>query len=192
MTLRSLLSTRWPHLIGVLACTFTTGLLAAPPSLRDALTPEEFERAGLGKLSSDELAFLSARVTARSSSAAAVGVAEARTTAGEPVTAAASQPATPPPRGEAAFGREQEVQRVAVQAASAPKEIQSRIAGPFNGWSGRTTFTLANGQVWQQADPGEFVLNADAPEVVIRRGAFGAYYLRVGGYGTQVKVKRLK
>lgn len=73
-----------------------------------------------------------------------------------------------------------------------PKEVHSRIEGGFPGWTGRTLFHLANGQVWQQAEPGIFAVNLESPNVIIRKGLFGVFYLQVEGYGTQVKVKRVK
>ena len=37
------------------------------------------------------------------------------------------------------------------QKVQAPEVIQSRIAGPFTGYNGRTIFTLENGQRWAQS-----------------------------------------
>lgn len=151
------------------------------PSLRQLLSPEDFHTAGLEKLTPEELTFLSERLV-RS------GV------------AATQRPKQPPephgdaslPRGEDAFGSELRIESEVAKATAVPAEIRSRLDGRFAGWSGRTVFRLANGQVWQQTAPGEFAVNLEAPEVTIRRSTFGAYLLSVAGYGPQVKVKRIK
>lgn len=104
----------------------------------------------------------------------------------------------PPPQSSAAnadaetFGREKQVQAELEKRQPAAREIQTRMAGVFTGWTGRTVFRLDNGQVWQQVEPGVFSVSLDSPNVTIRKGRLGAFYLGVEGYGSQVKVKRLK
>jgi len=155
------------------------GLAPAAPSLRDVLSPAEFARAGLDKLTPAELEFLSDRL----------------------LGPAAPVPAAPPAAGgkaperltgAAAFGREEQVQAEAEKARGVPREIQSRIAGAFAGWSGGTVFTLENGQVWRQVEPGVFSVLLDQPKITVRKGAFGAFYLGVEGYGSRIKVVRVK
>jgi len=72
------------------------------------------------------------------------------------------------------------------------EEIESRIAGEFNGWRGNTIFRLENGQVWQQIEQTRFTYRADSPVVTIRRGTFGGYRLRVDGLNRSVRVRRLE
>lgn len=74
---------------------------------------------------------------------------------------------------------------------SGEEEISSSIDGLFEGWSGRTIFRLANGQVWQQRLPGNYRYKAVAPEVILKRGRFG-YYLKLVASDRQIAVKRLK
>jgi len=106
----------------------------------------------------------------------------------------ASQPSPEPPTNdEDAFGLEDVRERVEeVFQKAAPDELVSTIPGNFRGWSGKTVFRLSNGQVWKQASSGRFVVNLDDPTVTIERGTFGAYYLSVEGYGSRVRVKRLR
>ncbi|MFT3829942.1 MAG: hypothetical protein QM691_09590 [Opitutaceae bacterium] len=140
------------------------------------LPREAFQRCGLAKLTPDELATLKAELDA----ALAPAVPE-------------KSPATESvPRGEAAFGREQEVQEKVAREREIPDSIRSRIAGEFRGWSGNTVFQLENGQVWRQAGSGSAFLRLDSPEVTIERGALGAFFLRVEGIGGRVKVKRIR
>lgn len=96
------------------------------------------------------------------------------------------------PSGESSFGLEQVVEKVGGMFRNSPDVIESRILGEFRGWNGRTVFRLENGQVWQQSAPGEFVYRAQDPVIVIRRGTFGSYLLRVDGKGTTVRVRRIE
>lgn len=162
---------------------------SAATSLRDVLSPEEFQRAGLQKLTPEELEFLSTRLLPQPSSATSA-TASASSTPPEP--AAVPLRAQTRLSGDAAFGREREVQAEVEQTRQIPREIQSRIVGAFTGWGGATLFRLENGQVWQQAEPSVFAVDLTSPAVTIRKGHFGAFYLTVEGYGSRVKVKRVK
>jgi len=71
-------------------------------------------------------------------------------------------------------------------------EIQSRIVGDFDGWSGGTIFRLENGQVWRQIDQSRFVYRVESPVVTISRGAFSSYRLRVEGRNRSVSVRRIE
>lgn len=187
---------------------------APATSLRSVLSPEEFRRAGLDKLTEDELAFLSDRLLHATPETAPVGPdpavgpepmpLESRRPAQAPVAdprpgaaPGATGPTvatdtTPRIQGEAAFGREEELRREEERAQRVPKTIESRIAGTFRGWSGRTVFQLENGQVWQQVEDSTFSVNLENPRVTLEKGAMGAFYLRVESYGSRVKVRRIK
>ena len=143
----------------------------------DSLTPDEFRAAGLHKLSEQELSALKALL------------------ARAPELSSAEKPGQPVaslPRGEEAFGQEQKLHERVEHLQRVPRKISSRIQGEFKGWRGRTVFTLENGQVWQQVAPGEFAVWLTDPVVFVEKGALGAFYLRVEGFGSQVKVKRVK
>lgn len=108
--------------------------------------------------------------------------------------AARSEPPPPkakPEKAAAAAGEEDfglEMKKIREGA----EEIQSRYDGKFEGWDGDTIFRLENGQVWQQTDSGRLVFTADRPLITIRRGWFGAYYLKVQGANKSIRVKRIK
>ena len=71
--------------------------------------------------------------------------------------------------------------------------ITSEIVGEFHGWDGKTRFTLANGQVWQQRQSGRYRYTGDGPVTVeISRNFLGLYKLRVAGTPRRVGVKRLR
>ena len=69
--------------------------------------------------------------------------------------------------------------------------FEARLKGVFRGWSGKTMFTLENGQRWQQANPGEYtpVREEDAPRVKIYPGTLGSYWMEIEGHRQRVRVK---
>ncbi|MBC8227010.1 MAG: hypothetical protein H8E74_07705 [Gammaproteobacteria bacterium] len=75
---------------------------------------------------------------------------------------------------------------------SEPDEINTSVVGVFNGWSGKTEFTLQNGQVWKQSGNGMLIAKIESPKIRIRRGSFGSYILTVEGFNSSIKVKRIK
>lgn len=166
-------------------------------SIEERLSPEEFRRAGLHKLTPEELRFLNQHVFPATTAAAA----DARPDDGEPPpkavdetapkSSATSEPA-PLLRGESAFGMEQKIASGLQKQRSIPVKITSRIDGAFKGWSGRTEFRLENGQVWRQAERSQFVASALNPLVTIEKGSLGAYYLRIEGHRSRVKVERIR
>jgi len=189
-------------------CLVAGLLQAATPncSLRTLMTPEEFSKAGLEKLSTEELHFLEVRLFGAkpeaaapvqastgdvSHSPAAVVQAPAQETRDPLVIEAAAQLAKLP-KGEAAFGKEQHLADEVIKIQRVPSEITSRISGTFLGWSGKTRFVLENGQEWIQIESGTFSVNLKDPVVHIRKGMMGVFYFGVEGYGSRVKVKRLK
>ena len=70
--------------------------------------------------------------------------------------------------------------------------VRRRIVGSFRGWSGDTTFTLDNGEVWKQRLPGRYAVNLDNPEVEISKNLLGFYELKVVQTGRRIGVTRLE
>lgn len=145
-----------------------------PEAFAPLMTAEEFTAAGLHRLSPEEQAFLAKWMRDK--------VDEERLLAVEDVV----------PSGDDAFGLEQVTARVARIFRNTPDVIESHIEGKFTGWEGNTTFRLANGQVWQQADAGRFYYPTRDPKVIIRKAAFGSYLLRIEGKGSTVRVRRIE
>lgn len=132
-------------------------------SLEERMSLRDFESAGLQKLSPEELAFLNRWLAERGLTA--------------PPTAAAAQ-----------------ADRVGLAPERGSEDaVRSRLLGSFRGWSGNTVFRLENGQVWQQTGGGALAgVSLESPTVSIERGLFGAWYLRVEGYNSRAKVKRIE
>ena len=68
--------------------------------------------------------------------------------------------------------------------------IDSEIKETFLGWSGTTAFSLRNGEVWQQDEPGTKVANSFRPKVLIYRTNEG-YTMKVEGIKELLLVKKL-
>jgi hypothetical protein len=76
---------------------------------------------------------------------------------------------------------------------SARDNVEDRIVGVFEGWRGKTIFTLENGQKWQQAesgmrDTGRF----ENPVVKIKPMIMGSWLMYVEGCACSVRVKRIE
>ena len=132
------------------------------------MSQTEFQRAGLDKLSAEELDFLNAYLGRDALPPRPVD------SAPSPVLAvASSQPEAP-------------------QRTVRPDEpIKSRIRGEFRGWEGRTRFVLENGQVWQQRVAGTYRHRASNPTVSIAKGRFG-HYLVLQSTGRRIGVKQVR
>jgi hypothetical protein len=123
------------------------------PGVEKAMTPADYEAAGLQKLDPAERAKLDEFI--RSYVA----------TSNEKVATEAVDKAV----------KEHKVQ--------APEVIQSKIVGPFTGYNGRTTFTLENGQRWAQSQrDSAYFPKIDSPPVLIVKSGLG-YRMYIAGGG---------
>ena len=131
------------------------------PGVQKAMSPQEYDAAGLQKLTPDERARLDEffrRFVASSNQVAA----------------------------------EKAVDRAVKERKVTPPEIiQSRIVGPFTGFSGTSVFTLENGQRWRQSQPdSRYFPKVESPPVIIVKDTFG-YRMYVAG-GGDVRVSRVR
>ncbi len=178
------------RLLLLLLCTFVlapTNFLRAQdaaekstfPGVKKAMSAEDYETAGLLKLSNEERAELDKFLRGFLSSSNEPAAKKATT---QPVEEAVKeQEATTPPVEEA----------VKEQKATAPEVIQSRVVGPFTGYDGHSTFTLENGQVWTQSQPDSAVFKKiDSPPVLILKDNVG-YRMYIAG-GSDIRVQRVK
>jgi hypothetical protein len=71
--------------------------------------------------------------------------------------------------------------------------VESRIAGKFRGWYGKSAFTLENGQEWTQAESGQNTVGPyDHPKVRIKPMMVGAWLMYVEPCGCSLRVERTK
>ncbi len=142
-------------------CSFGADEKPEFPGLEKVMKAEDYEAAGLNKLTDEEKAkldeFIRAYVSKKSEIAATAAVDEA----------------------------------VKESDAMAPKVIESRIVGPFTGYTGKTVFTLENGQKWMQSQPmSRYFGKIDSPMVVIVKGTVGYRMYIVGG--GDIRVQQVK
>lgn len=167
-------------LVSVCVLALTASLASANSfsTLEERMTGREFRDAGLHKLSEEELAFLNRWIRMRS-------LAEGEMPAwaeGRAPQSGAGETAAPMAAGDTRG-----------LSGGDRSEINSRLKGSFNGWRGTEVFELDNGMIWQQSEPGVFSVPAmENPEVRIRPGMFGSWYLQVGGYNSRVRVRRIE
>lgn len=127
------------------------------PGLKKAMTPQQYEAAGVDKLSADERAaldeFIRRYVTSTSEKVATAAVDNA----------------------------------VKQKKATDPEVIESRLVGTFDGYTGRTKFTLENGQVWQQSQGDTYRCRPiESPPVIVTKAGWGHRMYILGGGAIRV------
>ncbi len=143
----------------------------ASGSVQEQMTAAEFNAAGLSKLTPQELAALNAWLQRKVGQETAKAAETAREEGREEIVRKS--------RGFLDFG------------SSEP--IESTIAGEFRGFAMNRSYTLANGQVWEQIEPASLAgVRRDNPRVSIRPGLLGSWFMRIEGYSTGAKVRRVK
>jgi len=131
------------------------------PGVQKAMTPEDYEAAGLQKLEAAERAKLDEFIR------------KYVATSNERVSTSAVDKA------------------IKENKVSAPEVIQSRIVGPFTGYTGRTIFTLENGQRWAQSQrDSAYFPKIDSPPVIIMKAGFG-YRMYIAGGGA-IRVSKIQ
>jgi hypothetical protein len=141
---------------------------ASQQAIQQQMTPEEFKAAGLDKLSPDELARLNAWLGRTIDTQTAKAAANAK------------QEVEHENRGFFNFGSEE--------------PIVAHLAGEFRSFGKGKSYTLDNGQVWQQIDDAELVVRPlTNPEVRIKPAMVGnSWYMSVGKYNSRAQVRRIK
>lgn len=146
----------------------------APP-LQQQMTASEFKATGLDKLTPAELAALNAWLGRKIEEHTQTNVAKASEKAREE-------------------GRQEVVQKNRGFFDFGSKEpIVSAIRGEFSGFAKGRTYPLDNDQLWEQVDAAELVgVRKSSPKVSISPGFMGVWWMKVEGYNTQAKVRRIK
>ena len=140
-------------------------------NVEQQMSADEFKAAGLDKLSAQELAALNAWLQRKVGQETAK-VAETAKEEGRKEVAEKN-------RGFFDFG--------------SAEAIQSNIVGEFKGFANGRKYTLQNGQVWEQVEPAslEGIRRTD-PKVTIKPGLFNNWFMKIDGYNTAAKVRRIK
>ncbi|SDQ41623.1 hypothetical protein SAMN05428982_1033 [Pseudoxanthomonas sp. CF385] len=150
--------------------------------LRASMTPEEFKAAGLDKLSDAELSALSTWLNRKVGTETARAVEQVRQ---ETQTAVA--------QAQADTRKRVEQENRGFFDFGSDEPIKSTLVGEFKGFAEGNRYTLANGQVWEQIEPASLPgVRKTNPDVVVKPGLFNNWFLRIGGYNTAAKVRRIK
>ena len=151
-------------------------------NLRESMSAEEFKAAGLDKLSDAELATLSAWLTRKVGSETARAVEQVRQETQVAVTQA-----------KADTRKQVEQENRGFFDFGSDEPIKSTLEGEFKGFAEGKRYTLANGQVWEQIESASLQgVRKTNPAVTIKPGLFNNWVLRIDGYNTAAKVRRVK
>lgn len=156
---------------GLLAASVLLALapcVAAQQRIEQQMTPEQIKATGLDRLSPEQLANLNAWLNGKLELETAKAAETARKNVVEEN------------RGFATFGSHE--------------PLIGRISGDFRGFGKGRSFTLDNGQVWQQVDEATLVgARLTNPQVKITPTLAGnTWYMSVEGFNTRAKVQRVK
>lgn len=174
------------YLVTLLA-TLTLALTdATEGDFAQTLTPEEIQTAGLAKLTPEELARLEALVRRYKAGDSAVTSTAPKVQEGAPATKTAKIP-------PAWVGALITLERTAGQSDKS-NAMESRLKGDFNGWGGRTSFRLDNGQLWTQVNSDSYVYapTLRTPKVKIYPASFGTFWLEIESVNQRCRVKPVK
>ncbi len=122
-------------------------------------------------------------------------VAASATTAADVADAPVVEPTPAPAAEPTAASRDEDFGREHIESASEdePYQLQAVAVEAVRRRDRGVTFTLDNGQVWQQIDDRYFPYPKDEDfAIVISQGMMGDYRLRVGGTGRMIRVRRTK
>ncbi len=157
-----------PLLLALLMALAPGAFAQQQPTIEQQMTPAQFRAAGLEQLNAEQLANLNAWLH---------GTIEAE--AGK-AAASAKKRVEDSNRGFLNFG------------SSEP--VVAGISGEFRGFARGRTYTLDNGQVWQQTDEATLAgVRLTNPPVKITPSLVGnSWYLQVGNYNVRAKVLRIK
>lgn len=167
----------------LLACLATTCAATAQeafPGLQSLLSPAEWKRAGLDRLSPDQIGVIDAALIRYQ-------------TARQTVTAAAPSPTSPdaPPGAspaEAAVLRSRFWENFG-RAKVADWRNEPPMKAKVTGWQGSNRFSLDIGQVWEGQEPIPFDLPGQ--EIIIEARPMGAFALRLNENSMTVRVRRV-
>lgn len=160
-----------------------TSVFAADESgarIENLMTAEELEASGVADLNSSQLEALNAwlqKFSRGEITAADVAVPAATSVQSEPAVVETTE--APSPGDD-------------VRQRQKGEEIFSRIAGEFNGWTGKTRFPLENGQIWEQRKGWRWNITLDRPEVRIYKNFMGAYEMEIISEGRSIGVRRIR
>jgi hypothetical protein len=157
---------------------------AAFPGLKNIMTEAEWKRAGLDRLTPDQIGVIDAAL-----------IKHYIQTAPAAASASAASTVQPPPgttAAEAAAARSRFWEKFGLSAAtSAPDwRTQPPMTAKVTGWRGANGFVLDNGQIWEGVEQIPYDLPGNA--ITIEARPMGAFALKLNDDSVAVRVRRVK
>ena len=205
----------------VVAGALFSGMASAQnfEGLRDAMTPEELEAAGLDSLSPEQQQFLDGWLRQRFTSPPSAGAMgqtathdldpgsihdgggsvaagdngaiDAAVTGDDAIEAEIERRVALEVNAAIAKAAEEDAAEEAARVATRDEPFEAEIEGPFSGWGGKTVFTLSNGQVWRQRTGSNYRHTAEGQTVAVKKNFLGLWTLTVLSSGRTVGVYRI-
>ncbi|MBC7365622.1 MAG: hypothetical protein H7343_02225 [Undibacterium sp.] len=150
------------------------------PGLKVVMTAEDYARAGLDKLTPDQIGVIDAALIRHFT--ATVNVAAERQAATQVDAATTQAVASERKRGV--------LQRFGILSLNNDWKNEPVLKARATGWVGGNRFALDNGQVWEGAEPIPFELAGRDVEIQPRPA--GAFALSIEGKNTTIRVRRVK
>ena len=150
------------------------------PGLKVIMTADDYARAGLDKLTPDQIGVIDAALIRHFK--ASVNVAAERKAAEQVAVATTAAVATERKRTG--------LERFGLPSFSGDWKNEAVLKARATGWVGGNSFALDNGQVWEGLEPIPFELAGRDVEIQPRPA--GAFALSVDGKNTTIRVRRVK
>lgn len=188
-------------LLALMGWGLATVASGAAATFSTQMTPAEFERAGLGKLSPAERAELDALF--HRYGGPLIAAPEQKAAAAAPQPPAAKPPAPPPKETAVASAAEPTTsgfwrRAKKTPATAAPKPaanvIETEIDGSFTGWEETTVWTMKDGSIWRVDNRPRpyFTSRVVNPKVKIYPAMINGYWIEFFELGARVRVLRLQ
>lgn len=150
------------------------------PGLKVIMSAEDYARAGLDKLTPDQIGVIDAALIRHFT--ATVNVAAERKAAEQVAVATTQAVATDRKRGM--------LERFGIPSLNNDWKTEPVLKARATGWVGGNRFQLDNGQVWEGLETISFELAGRDIEIQPRPA--GAYALSIEGKNTTIRVRRIK
>jgi len=161
------------------------------PGLKSILSEAEWKRAGLNKLTPDQIGVIDAALI-RYQAADAKGAAAA--TGGAPAAPAVVLPPEPPPGAtpaEVAAARSRFWDKFGLgKFTSGDWRSQPAMKARVTGWQGANRFVVDTGQVWEGVESIPYEILGQ--EITIMARAAGAFVMKLNETSVEVLVRRVK
>jgi len=167
------------------------------PGIQTLMAPEDFTASGLDKLSDTERAHLSEWVDRYREGAIkgpAVPGKQRKEAAAAEVAAQEPAPAATQDTGKETSQEYPEAYKTQDQKREDKKvkyELVAKVVPRFAGWSGKTVFSLDNGQVWRQRTTGSLRYSGNDSTVIITQNMLGKFVMKHQDTGRSIGVRRI-